>query len=128
MGDLVDLVERMRDNGLDVRVRSRGTPPMLPAGIEVTVYRVVQEALTNALKHAGIAARVDVDLEYAADQLTLAVRSKSAFSLCRAKVDGAVRAGRGLIGMRERIGMHGGQLQTRAEDDGVFVVLARIPL
>lgn len=127
MGDLVGLVERMRSTGLDVRVRTTGAQPPLPAGVELSVYRVVQEALTNALKHAGTTARVDVDLEYSAEQLRLAVRSRTAPG-ARRPAAGQESAGRGLIGMRERVGMHGGQLRTHALGHGGFEVLATIPL
>jgi signal transduction histidine kinase len=129
MAELVRLVERMRQTGLDVRVRTIGRPPALPTGVELSIYRVVQEALTNALKHAGTKARVDVELEYTADRLQLAVRSRGAPGT--AKPAGSSEngeLGRGLIGMRERIGMHGGELSTRTLDDGRFEVLATIPV
>ena len=126
MSDLVTLVGRMRDTGLDVRVRTSGAQPPLPAGVELSVYRVVQEALTNALKHAGSSARVDVDLEYSAEQLRLAVRSRAAPGARRTTP--RPDAGRGLIGMQERVGMHGGHLSTHALGDGGFEVLATIPV
>jgi signal transduction histidine kinase len=116
----------MRDTGLDVRVRTSGAQPPLPAGVELSVYRVVQEALTNALKHAGSSARVDVDLEYSAEQLRLAVRSRAAPGARRTTP--RPDAGRGLIGMQERVGMHGGHLSTHALGDGGFEVLATIPV
>ncbi len=128
MGDLVTLVERMRSTGLDVRVRTRGTQPSLPAGVELSVYRVVQEALTNALKHAGSSARVDVDLAYTPEQLRLMVRSRAAPGARRTPTDQSAVTGRGLIGMRERVGMHGGRLSTHALRDGGFEVLATIPV
>jgi signal transduction histidine kinase len=124
MADLVRLVERMRETGLDVRVRTIGARPPLPTGVELSIYRVIQEALTNALKHAGNKARVDVELEYTRTHLQLAIRSRGAPG---SPPDNST-IGRGLIGMRERIGMHGGQLQTRILDDGRFEVLATIPI
>jgi signal transduction histidine kinase len=129
MADLMTLVERMRETGLDVRVRMIGARPPLPAGVELSIYRIAQEGLTNALKHAGDRARVDVDMEFTRTQLLLAIRSRGAPGAAKAPLDepsGAI--GRGLIGMRERTGMHGGQLRTQTLDDGRFEVLATIPL
>jgi signal transduction histidine kinase len=129
MSDLMNLVERMRETGLDVRMRMIGARPALPAGVELSIYRIAQEGLTNALKHAGTRARVDVDLEFTRTQLQLAIRSRGAPGAAKPPLDepsGAV--GRGLIGMRERTGMHGGQLRTQTLDDGRFEVLATIPL
>jgi signal transduction histidine kinase len=133
MADLVHLVERMRETGLDVRVRTMGARPPLPTGVELSIYRVVQEALTNALKHAGERARVDLELEYSQTQLQLAIRSRGAPGAAAPGApgndsDSSSIVGRGLIGMRERIGMHGGQLHTRTLDDGRFEVLATIPI
>ena len=132
MRDLVGLVERMRDAGLDVRVRTTGAQPPMPAGVQLSLYRVVQEALTNALKHAGNTARVDIDLEYSQDQLKVAVRSRSALggqsAAAGAEDAPTLKTGRGLIGMRERVSMHGGQLRAHALDDGGFEVLATIPV
>jgi signal transduction histidine kinase len=133
MADLVRLIERMRETGLDVRVRSIGARPPLPTGVELSIYRVIQEALTNALKHAGNGARVDVELEYSRTQLQLAIRSNGAPGAAASPApangsDSSSIVGRGLIGMRERIGMHGGELHTRTLDDGRFEVLATIPM
>jgi signal transduction histidine kinase len=128
MGDLVELVERMRSTGLDVRVRTSGSAPELPAGVELSVYRVVQEALTNVLKHAGSNARVDVKLEYTSEQLTVVVRSMAPPGAVVRRDSSPTTAGRGLIGMQERVGMHGGQLHTNALGDGGFEVLATIPV
>jgi signal transduction histidine kinase len=128
MSDLVELIERMRSTGLDVRVRISGSAPELPAGVELSVYRVVQEALTNALKHAGSNAQVDVKLEYTHEQLTVVVRSMAAPGAVMRRNSSPATAGRGLIGMQERVGMHGGQLRTNALGDGGFEVLATIPV
>jgi signal transduction histidine kinase len=134
MADLMTLVERTRETGLDVRLRMIGAQPAMPAGMELSIYRIVQEGLTNALKHAGDRARVDVELAYTLNELQLAIRSRgrgatNATNAAKPQVTepgGAI--GRGLIGMRERIGMHGGQLRTQTLDDGRFEVLATIPL
>lgn len=129
MAELMNLVERMRETGLDVRLRMLGARPSLPAGVELSIYRIIQEGLTNALKHAGSRARVDVELEYTRTQLQLAIRSRGTPGAAKPPVDkpsGAI--GRGLIGMRERTGMHGGQLRTQTLGDGRFEVLATIPL
>lgn len=128
MDDLIGLVERMRTAGLDVRVRTNGKAPELPAGVQLSLYRVVQEALTNALKHAGSTARVDVELRYQPQQLSLTVRSRAAAGAAPRRASTPAGAGRGLIGMQERIGMHGGQLHTRPLGDSGFEVMATIPV
>jgi signal transduction histidine kinase len=129
MADLMTLVERMRETGLDVRVRMIGMRPPLPAGVELSVYRIAQEGMTNALKHAGDRARVDVEFEYTRTQLQLAIRSRGMATAPKPPAnERSGTIGRGLIGMHERISMHGGQLHTRTLDDGRFEVLATIPL
>ncbi len=118
--DLGLLVDRMREAGLPVDLRTRGGAHPLPPGVELTAYRVVQESLTNALKHAR-PTRVDVVLGYSAARLDIEVRNDGV----SANGNGA---GHGLIGMRERVALYGGTLAAGAEPDGAFRVLASIPL
>jgi signal transduction histidine kinase len=93
----------------------------LPAAIELSAYRVVQEALTNTLKHA-LASRVDVRLHYGTSELEIDVRDDG-----RATGNGT-GTGSGLIGMRERLAAVGGTLSTGASPGGGYAVSARIPL
>jgi signal transduction histidine kinase len=120
---LDDLVTRTREAGLPVTLEVRGTRQPLPAGAEQAVYRVVQEALTNAIKHAG-GATTRVELTWGEDALELRVTDAG---------DGGpspelVGAGHGLIGMRERIRVHGGELEAGPRPGGGFEVVARLPL
>jgi signal transduction histidine kinase len=122
LAQLEPLVERARASGLDVEVSVRGCPRELPAGVDLAVYRVVQEALTNTLKHAG-AARALVDLDWSDDSLALAVVDDGAGAAVPAQ-----RSGHGLLGMRERVAAYGGEVEAGPEQPGGFAVRARIPL
>jgi signal transduction histidine kinase len=111
----------MRGAGLNVEWRTRGSVPISP-GLELTVYRVLQEALTNALKHAR-PTRVAVELTYANNRLDVDVWNDG--------VDHASRGsgtGHGLLGMRERISLYGGSLTAGREPADAFRVFASIPL
>ena len=120
LADLADLVEAARASGTVVALDLQPPPDPLPTGLQLTVYRVVQEALTNARRHApGSAVRVRV--EAARDALCLEVTSSGGESV-RSPGDG-----HGLIGMRERVRMHGGELRTGPTRGG-FSVVARLPL
>lgn len=120
--ELETLLARMREAGLPVEIRFEGPTQQIPPGIELTAYRVVQEALTNALKHAR-PAQVDVSFRYEGDRLDIDVWNDGVQD--RAKSNGP---GHGLIGMRERVSLYGGTLDAQPEDDGTFRVLASIPL
>jgi signal transduction histidine kinase len=122
MASLETLVEQVREAGLPVEYRIEGDPLPLPPGIELSAYRIVQEALTNALKYAG-PARAEVSVSYGRDALELEITNDG-------RVDGdAERTGHGLIGMRERVAVFGGTLEAgpRPGADG-FVVKARLPV
>jgi signal transduction histidine kinase len=119
---LDELVERTRAAGLPVTLEVSGARQPLPSGAELAVYRVVQEALTNAIKHAG-GATTRVTLAWGAGALELCVANEG---------DGGaspelVGAGHGLIGMRERIRVHGGELDAGPRPGGGFQVSARLP-
>jgi signal transduction histidine kinase len=120
---LDELIETVRGTGLAVEAMVEGTPRDLPPGVDLTAYRVVQEALTNALKHAG-PAHARVLLRYQEEALEVEVADDGRGPL----PDGAQIPGRGLIGMRERVGLFGGSLETAERAGGGFVVRARIPL
>jgi signal transduction histidine kinase len=115
------LIERVRASGLEVALHIDGTPEPLPAAVELSAYRVVQEALTNTLKHA-MASRVDVRLRYGTGELGVEVRDDG-----RPVTNGA-GTGRGLVGMRERVAAFGGTLSAGAAAGGGFAVDARFPL
>ena len=117
---LSDLAERVRSAGLAVEVRTEGEPRPLPAGVELSAYRIVQEALTNALRHAG-AARAVVVVRYGAAGVELEVTDDGS-----GPAPGA-GGGHGLVGMRERVGMFGGELEIGAGDGGGFRVRAQLP-
>lgn len=115
------LVTQVRDAGLPVELRVEGERRELPPGVDVSAYRIVQEALTNALKHAGPAsARVSVRFE--PDALELEIADTGAGS-----ANGA-GAGQGLAGMRERVAVFGGELASGPRVGGGFAVTARLPL
>ena len=117
------LVDRFRAAGLEVALDVDGEPGTLPPGVDLCAYRVVQEALTNAIKHSG-SGRARVAVRWDDDGVTLEVvnrRAHPAGSL------GAVSGGHGLIGMRERVALCGGELEAGAADHDRFVVCARLP-
>jgi signal transduction histidine kinase len=111
----------MRAAGLPVEVVRTGTPRELGAGADLAAYRVIQESLTNALKHAG-PANARVSLDFASDRVTIEVADDGR----GAAPDPGV--GHGLIGMRERVGVFGGTLSMSERPGGGFVVRAEIPL
>lgn len=116
------LVEQVREAGLPVTLHVEGTPGPVEEGVSLTVYRIVQEALTNALKHAG-EATAQVRLTVAAGYLTVEVTDTG-----RGPGPGPDRIGHGLVGMRERVGLYGGTLRTGPRPGGGFRVSARIPV
>jgi signal transduction histidine kinase len=116
------LVEQVREAGLPVTLRVEGAPGPLEEGVALTVYRIVQEALTNALKHAGRATAV-VRLTFGGGFLAVEVTDTG-----RGPGRGAERVGHGLVGMRERVGLYGGSLRTGARPGGGYRVYARIPV
>ncbi|GAA2705476.1 sensor histidine kinase [Micromonospora olivasterospora] len=116
------LVEQVREAGLPVTLTVEGGPGPLEEGVALTVYRIVQEALTNALKHAGAATAV-VRLSFGAAFLAVEVTDTG-----RGPVPGRDRIGHGLVGMRERVGLYGGTLRTGARPGGGYRVYARIPV
>jgi signal transduction histidine kinase len=121
LAELDPLLGTVRAAGLPVEVVRTGTPRELPAGADLAAYRVIQESLTNALKHAGPAsARVSMD--FGADRLTIEVADDGRGPTPDPGV------GHGLIGMRERVGVFGGSLRTGERPGGGFVVRAEIPV
>ena len=108
-----DLVEQVRHSGLTVDFKIEGTARQLPSGVELTAYRIVQEALTNTRKHGGPEAGASVRLVYFDDGLGLLVEDDGRGSAHELYEDGGADGrGHGLIGMRERVGMVGGTLDA----------------
>ncbi len=118
-----DLAAPLRAGGLQVVVRREGDAAALPPGIELSAYRIVQEALTNTLRHAR-ATRAEVTLRYRADALEVDVRDDGRAGPASTGVAG----GRGLVGMRERAALLGGTLEAGRLERGGFRVHARLPL
>ncbi len=121
LSDLNTLVEGVRSAGLPVRTTVKGSTADLPPGLELTVYRVIQEALTNTLKHGGPSATAEVSLVYGDDAVTATVADTGR--------GGAVTGGgRGLAGMRERTALYKGTLEAGPRPEGGWRVRLRIPL
>jgi signal transduction histidine kinase len=122
IAQLAVLSEQMREAGLPVDVRVEGSATTLPPGLDLAAYRIVQEALTNTLKHAG-AAHARVTIRYEAHSLELEIRDDG-----RPGAPTVEGAGHGLVGMRERVALYGGVLDAGRSTDGGFGVRARLPL
>jgi signal transduction histidine kinase len=121
-----DLIADVRAAGLPVTLDAPAEPPRLPPVLDLTAYRVLQEALTNVLRHAG-EVPVTVTIDYSDRALTLEVRNEPGRPATPPeRVPG--RGGHGLVGMRERLAMVQGSLHTGPEPDGGFAVRARFPI
>ena len=121
--DVPTLVGQLRDAGLPVELSIDGERRELPVGIELSAYRIVQEALTNAMKHAH-GARASVVIRYSADAVLVEVTDEGS-ARQRSPVPAS---GRGLAGMRERAEALGGTLEVGPRDQGGFKVRARLPI
>ncbi|MFF9350309.1 sensor histidine kinase [Streptomyces sp. NPDC014734] len=123
------LIEQVRQAGLTVDFKIEGTPRPLPSSVELTAYRIVQEALTNTRKHGGPDAGASVRLVYFDDGLGLLVEDDGRGASHELYEDGgADGAGHGMIGMRERVGMVGGTLDAGPRPGGGFRISALLPL
>ena len=122
--DLAALVGQVGDAGLSVETEVEGERPDVPPGVDLTAFRVVQEALTNTLKHAG-PTRARVVIRYLPEELDLRVSDEGRG--LAAGLDGH-SPGHGLLGMRERVALYGGTLTAGPRDGGGFDVRARLPL
>lgn len=118
--DLAALAEQVRGAGLPVDVSVEGDPIELPPGLDLAAYRILQEALTNCLKHAG-SATARVVVRYGEDGIDLEVTDSGQPSDTHS-------GGHGLIGMRERVALYGGSIDMGPGGSGGFVVRARLPL
>ncbi|RPF35305.1 MULTISPECIES: sensor histidine kinase [unclassified Streptomyces] len=124
-----ELIEQCRTSGLPVDFKVEGTPRPLPSGVELTAYRIVQEALTNTRKHGGPNAGASVRLVYFDDGLGLLVEDDGKGAPHELYEEGGADGqGHGLIGMRERVGMVGGTLDAGPRPGGGFRISALLPL
>ncbi len=121
MKTLDRLVEQMREAGMPVELTVQGEPFDLPPGIDLSAYRIVQEALTNALKHAG-PARAWVAVRYGDGEVEVDVENDG-----RSNGDGE-SGGLGLVGMRERVAMCGGELRAGPREGGGYRISATLPV
>jgi signal transduction histidine kinase len=117
------LVAHARETGLPVDLEIEGDPVPLPAGVDLTAYRLVQEGLTNTIKHAS-AKHADVRVRYDGDHVEIEVRDDGR------RVDGkaSTAGGHGLVGMRERVSIYGGELEAGARAEGGYRLRARLPV
>jgi signal transduction histidine kinase len=120
LDDLETLAEQTTQAGLPVELRVQGVPRPLPLGVDLSAYRIIQEALTNTRKHAGDT-RATVRIRYGADELELEVSDDGRGG------ENGVGGGHGLVGMRERVALFGGQLEAGPRPEGGFRIQARIP-
>ncbi|WP_162605929.1 sensor histidine kinase [Jiangella aurantiaca] len=127
LGALPGLVQRVNDAGLAATLAEDGAPRPVPADVAATAYRIVQESLTNTVKHAG-AGRVDVRLTWSGDALRIEVADDGAGPPSAPPTPSADGSGHGLIGMRERVAAAGGTLETGPGPGGAgFRVTASVP-
>ena len=116
------LAEQARESGLPVDIRVEGEATELPAGVDLTAYRLVQEALTNAMKHAK-ASRAEVVVRYGDDSIEVVVTDDGA-----GISDGTAESGgHGLVGMRERVAVYGGELRAGPRPEGGYALRATLP-
>jgi signal transduction histidine kinase len=118
---LEPLLEEVRRAGLPVELQVEGDPRPLPRALDLSAYRIVQEGLTNVRKHAQ-ASRADVRLEYAPDELRIEIRDDGTGG-------GANESpGYGLVGVRERVKIFGGEMTTGMANGGGYILSTRLPL
>jgi signal transduction histidine kinase len=140
LGQIDELVATARDAGLDIKLQGTSPTSALPSAVGSTVYRILQESITNVIRHVG-RSRVTVTLDYGIDHLEIRVTDEGrrdphaegpAYQPPgRAHPTGSgssITAGRGILGMRERCELLGGELDARPIPGGGFEVKARLPL
>jgi signal transduction histidine kinase len=122
LGDLERLVQEICDAGVDSHVTWEGKRVELPPSVDLTAYRIVQESLTNVLKHGGPDVHVDVTVRYEPEALAVEVSDDG-----RGVNGRATDGGHGLMGMRERVGVFGGSFEAGPRTGGGFRVAVRLP-
>ncbi|MGI8331881.1 sensor histidine kinase [Actinomadura scrupuli] len=121
------LVDHVRETGLSVQLWMEGEPRPLSTGVNLAAYRLIQEALTNSLKHAGPQARAWVRIHYGPRELMVEIEDDGR-GVAAALADNGDGPGHGLVGMRERVALYGGELRIGPRSGGGFEVRARFPL
>ncbi len=127
LADLGSLVERAAEAGVRVDLDVRGERPQLSAGLDLAAYRVIQEAITNVIKHAATGSCL-LSVAYQDDALTLEITDSGSAGHSASGGNGSPAAGHGITGMRERVGMYGGQFQAAPLPGRGFRVTAVFPL
>jgi signal transduction histidine kinase len=127
LAELDGLLDSARAGGVRVTLARGGSPVTLPESVDLSAYRIVQEALSNAMRHAP-GSQVCVNLDYGTDGLTVGVRNTAAPAAGAGGGDGYPGGGHGIIGMRERAAMLGGTLDAGPAPDGGFGVTAFLPV
>jgi signal transduction histidine kinase len=122
IAQMQDLVERMRAEGIPVQLQSNLSSEVIPSSLAIAAYRIVLEALTNVVKHAGPGTPTLVRLTGGLDTVTVEVLD------CGRTANRSFEVGRGLTGMRERVNLFGGELRFGPRDSGGFAVTATLPL
>ena len=125
LADVPGAVEQSTDAGVATNLVLSGDVRDLPPGIELAGFRVVQEALTNVLKHAGPTASATVTIEYGSDDVVIDITDNGRGAVSRLSISGG---GHGLIGMSERVEIYGGELSAGPRAGGGFAVSATLPL
>jgi signal transduction histidine kinase len=123
LGDLPTLVEQVRAAGLPVELTVDGQRAEVPLGVDLSAYRVVQEGLTNVIKHAGVASAA-VHVRYQPGEIVVEVSDDGRGAATPARENGG---GHGLVGMRERVAVWGGTLDAGPVPGGGYRVLAHLP-
>jgi signal transduction histidine kinase len=121
LADLDALTRTVRSAGVPVELETEGLGTPLPRALDLSAYRIVQEALTNTLKHAH-ASQADVTVRYAPHHVELEVRDDGEGAMSNGG------AGHGLVGIRERVKIYGGQMTAGPATDGGFLLTARLPV
>jgi signal transduction histidine kinase len=124
LAELDSLVASVRDSGLEVEVSVEGHPAELDRRVGLTAYRIVQEALTNTVKHAGRGASARIHLRWTPQALTLTIRDKAGFGY---RSPSKLNSGHGLIGVAERVDLIGGSLEVGPVTGG-YLVRAHLPI
>jgi signal transduction histidine kinase len=129
LAQVPSLVEQVGRAGLRVELVVEGPEAPLPAGVDLSAYRIVQEALTNAVKHGG-PGRAEVLVRYGERELQLRIwdEGRPAGGGGPPEGEAGTAPGRGLLGMRERVGLFGGELRAGSGPNGGFTVAARLPI
>jgi signal transduction histidine kinase len=126
LGDVETLARTVDQAGVPVSLEISGERGQVPAAVDLSAYRIVQEALTNVLKHAP-AAKASVTVCYGRDNLTVEIRDDGADAAAASRPPPAYQGGNGIVGMRERVALFGGALEAGPVAGGGFRVRARLP-